>query len=69
MSGINIIVRNVTIGNSIIIILCTEEPWIVLEYLPHGDLKIFLTVSAIIVKQWRGKHGCSGCWSTHIFSG
>ena len=22
-----------------------EEPWIVLEYLPHGDLKKFLKVS------------------------
>ena len=27
--------------------LYIDEPWIVLEYLPHGDLKGFLTVSRI----------------------
>ena len=26
-----------------------DEPWIVLEYLPHGDLKKFLTVSGIVI--------------------
>ena len=26
-----------------------DQPWIVLEFLPHGDLKTFLTVSLIVV--------------------
>ena len=25
-----------------------DQPWIVLEFLPHGDLKTFLTVSLIV---------------------
>ena len=42
------------VGDSLIIIMITvivhiDQPRIVLEYLPYGDLKTFLIVSCVII--------------------